>query len=158
MRYAAIVVLLLTLAGSSAWAQTYRANEPLGELLVKTKSLSTPNNAGGRNILENSCLNKKDFSISASKPLLDRCDLAKATADFTAKYGAPDRTGQAPGHNNVLEYFLHFKENDYHVKMFLGCTDKTTEAFAMVECITERHRFMPGGPPGKGPGGRRFGF
>jgi len=159
MRYAVLVALLVLLAGQPALAQTYHANDPLGERLAKTESLSTPNNAGGKNILENSCLNKKDFSISASEKLLAQCDLAKATADFTAKYGRPDRTSQAPGGKNVLEYFLLFKENEYHVKMFLGCFEKQTEAFAMVECINEKNRFIPGGPPGKhgeggGPGSR----
>jgi hypothetical protein len=155
MRHAVMVALFLILAWQPALAQVYHANDALGERLAKTESLSMPNNAGGKNILQNSCLNKKDFSISASEKLLDTCDPAKATADFTAKYGRPDRTSQAPGNKNVLEYFLRFKENDYHVKLFLGCSQKETEVFAMVECKAERNRFMPGGPPDKGPGGRR---
>jgi hypothetical protein len=158
MRHAVFVVLLLALAGGPALAQTYHAGDVLGERLAKTKSLSSPNNAGGRNILQNSCLNKPDFSISASDTILDHCDLAEATRQFVAKHGPPDRTSQAPGAKNVLEYFLLFKENEYHVKMFLGCAEKTTEAFAMVECVNEKNRFVPGGPPGRhgdesGPGG-----
>jgi hypothetical protein len=153
-----VVALLLALLPQPVPAADFRPNEPLGELLSKTKSLSMPNNAGGKNILENSCLNKKDFSMTASEEFLDHCDLPAATTQFVTKYGPPATTGQAPGGKTVLEYFLHFKENDYHVRVFLGCSEGKTERFAIVECVAERNRFMPGGPPGDhrgGPGGPR---
>lgn len=154
-----LALLALALLPQSLPAADFRPNEPLGELLSKTKSLSVPNNAGGKNILENSCLNKKDFSMSASEEFLDHCDLSAARTQFLAKYGPPASTGQAPGGKTVLEYFLRFKENDYHVRIFLGCAEEKTETFAIIECLVERNRFMPGGPPGdhhdhdSGPGG-----
>lgn len=152
--WAGIMALFVMLAGAPALAQPFHANEALGKYLSEVKSLSTPNNAGGKNILQNSCLNKKDFSISASEQLLETCDLPKATADFLAKYGRPDQTTTAPGGKNLLEYFLLFKENEYHIKIFLGCADNRTETFALVECVSEKNRFMPGGHRGDGPGGR----
>lgn len=157
LRQTAGAILLVLLTGAPALAQPFHPNDALGERLSKVQSLSTPNNAGGKNILQNSCLNKKDFSISASEKVLETCDLAKATADFIAKYGRPDRTSTAPGGKNVLEYFLLFKENQYHIKLFLGCGENKTETFALVECVSEKNRFMPGGPPGRhgdGPGSR----
>ena len=138
-------------AASPTASPVYRADDALGALLAKTKSLSQSGNAGGKNILENSCLYKDSFSMSASEPFLDRCDVSQASGQFIAKYGPPNQTGQAPGGKTVLEYFLTYKENDYHVKIFLGCADQKTETFAIVECIHEKNRFMPGGPP-KGPG------
>ena len=47
-------LLLLADPQSPALAQVYHPNEPLGKTLSKVKSLSMPNNAGGKNILENS--------------------------------------------------------------------------------------------------------
>ena len=158
MRKAVLLILTLVLAATPALAQTYRPNDALGELLDKTKNLSQSGNAGGKNILENSCLYKDSFSMSASAEFLDHCDIREATGRFIAKYGPPNQTGQAPGGKTVLEYFLTYKENDYHVKIFLGCADQKTETFAIVECVHEKNRFMPGGPP-KGPGrhgGPRF--
>lgn len=143
-----VIVFLAAVVGQAPAAE-YRPNEPLGELLSKTKSLSMPNNAGGHNILENSCLYKPDFSMSPSTEFLDHCDLAGATAQFVAKYGPPAGTGQAPGGKTVLEYFLLFKENAYHVRVFLGCAEGKTETFAIVDCVNEKNRYMPGGPPGR---------
>jgi hypothetical protein len=158
LRLLLLALALTTLLPQALPAADFHPNAPLGELLVKTKSLSGPNNAGGKNILENSCLYKPDFSMSASEEFLDHCDLPAATSQFLTKYGPPATTGPAPGGKTVLEYFLRFKENDYHVRVFLGCEEEKTKIFAIVECITERNRFTPGGPPGDrrhggGPGG-----
>lgn len=150
--------LLVLASASPVLAQVYHPNDALGELLAKTKSLSMPNNAGGKNILENSCIFKTDFSISASEQLLDHCDIPGAISQFVAKRGQPDQTANAPGGKTVLEYFLVYKENQYHVKIFIGCADAKTETFAMVECVNEKNRVMPGGPPKGGagkPGGGR---
>jgi hypothetical protein len=162
MRNMVLAGLLLLATSSPALAQVYHPNEPLGKTLSKVKSLSMPNNAGGKNILENSCIFKNnDFAISASEQVLDHCDIPGAVGQFVSKNGQPDQTSQAPGHLTVLEYFLLFKENAYHVKVFIGCDDAKTDYFAKVECINEKNRVMPGGPPkghggpGSGPGGDR---
>ena len=83
--------------------------------------------------------------MTASEEFLDHCDLPAATTQFVTKYGPPATTGQAPGGKTVLEYFLRFKENDYHVRVFLGCSEGKTERFAIVECVAERNRFMSRG-------------
>lgn len=145
------VVLVLVLTTSAAYGQTYRAGDALGEFLSKTRTLAQPGNAGGKNILENSCIFKNSFSISASEIFLDQCNLSEAISKFTAKYGQPDQVSTAPGGKTVLEYFLLFKENQYHIKFFFGCTEAKTELFAMVECGLEKNRVMPGGKPGEKP-------
>lgn len=145
------VVLVFVLTASTAFAQTYRAGDALGEFLSKTRPLAQPGNAGGKNILENSCIFKNSFSISASEIFLDPCNLSEAIGKFTAKYGQADQVGTAPGGKTVLEYFLLFNDNQYHVKFFFGCTDAKTELFAMVECGLEKNRVMPGGKPGEKP-------
>jgi hypothetical protein len=158
MPKALLLTLVLVLAASAAPAQTYHANDALGERLVKTPPLSQSGNAGGKNILENSCIYKNTFALSASEDLSDRCDIPREVGKFVSKYGQADQVSMAPGGKQVLEYFLKFKENDYHVKVFIGCAAEKTEVFAMVECVNERNRVMPGGPPGKhgGFGGRRL--
>jgi len=142
-------LLLWMLAATPTQAQTYRVNAPLGELFAKKTFISMPNNPGGKNILENSCIYKDTFSLSPNETLLDQCNVGEAISQFTTKYGRPDQTSQAPGGRTVLEYFLEYKENQYHVKLFVGCTSGKTDAFAMVECTREKNRVMPGGPPGK---------
>ena len=118
--------------------------------LAKTKYIAQPANVGGKNILDNSCIYKDSFSLSPSKMELETCDVAKATADFTAKYGRPDATAPAPGGKTLLEYFLLFNDNSYHVKVFVGCSGGKTETFAMVECKVEKNRAKPGPPPKEG--------
>ena len=133
-----------------ALAQPYHPYPALGELLAKTKYIAQPANVGGKNILDNSCIYKDSFSLSPSKMELETCDVAKATADFTAKYGRPDATAPAPGGKTLLEYFLLFNDNSYHVKVFVGCSGGKTETFAMVECKVEKNRAKPGPPPKEG--------
>jgi hypothetical protein len=160
MRKTLLAGVLLLATAFPATAQVYHPNEPLGKTLSKIKSLSMPNNAGGKDILENSCIFKNDFSISASEQLLDHCNVSEAIGQFTSKNGQPDQTSQAPGNLTVLEYYLLANENAYHVKFFIGCEDAKTTFFVKAECINEKNRVMPGGPskghggPGGHPGGR----
>jgi len=89
-----LVGLLLLVTAQPALGQVYRPNEPLGKTLSKIKPLSTPNNAGGKGILENSCIFKNNgFSLSASEPLLDHCDVPEAIGRFVEKKRptGPDR-------------------------------------------------------------------
>lgn len=150
MRHTTLLfALVLVLAASSALAQTYRVNDALGEQLTKKMhTLAQPGNAGGKNILENSCIFKNSFSISESEKLHDQCNIQDAIGQFVAKHGQADQVSVAPGGKTVLEYFLLFKENQYHVKLFIGCAEGKTEIFAMVECVLEKNRVMPGGKPG----------
>ncbi|WP_428566134.1 MAG: hypothetical protein ACP59X_05815 [Solidesulfovibrio sp. DCME] len=148
MRMGSLVLLLLVVCCCRpALAQTYHPNPALGEMLAKLPYIAQSNNAGGRNILDNSCIFKDSFSLSPSKEVAKQCDAARATAEFTAKYGPPDATSPAPGGKTQLEYFLLFNENSYHVKVFVGCADGKTETFAMVECKVEKNRAKPGPPP-----------
>ena len=160
----AAILLAVPLCAVSAPAQTppasgpppaapvCRPNEPLGEKLAKTPFVASPSSPGGKNILGNSCIYKDTFSLSPSEALLDHCDIPAALAQFTAKYGPPAQIGDAPGGKKLLEYYLEFKENQYHIKFFIGCAAGKTEVFAMAECLREKNRVMPGGPPGKKPG------
>jgi hypothetical protein len=148
MRTWAVLTAAVVLCwAAKAPAQTYHPNDALGELLVKTQYIAQSNNAGGRNILDNSCIFKESFSLSPSKVVLEQCDVARGTAEFTAKYGPPDASAPAPGGKTMLEYFLLFKENSYHVKVFVGCAGGKTETFAMVECKIEKNRAKPGPSP-----------
>jgi hypothetical protein len=148
-----LAVLALLPAAGPARAQepAFHPNAALGEMLAKKLYITQPTNPGGKNILDNSCIYKDSFSLSPSEELLDRCDLPAATGQFTAKYGRPDATSPAPGGKTLLEYFLLFNENEYHVKIFLGCAAGKTEAFAMVECKRERNRAKPGPPKDNRP-------
>ena len=153
MRKILLSGLLLLLAASPAFAQVYHPNEPLSKTLSHIKSLSMPNNAGGKNILENSCIYKNDFSISENEELLDHCNSSEVVGQFTAKNGQPDRVSQAPGNRTMLEYFLLSKENSYHVSFYIGCDADKTTVFTKVKCVNEKNRVMPGKPPKK-----HFGF
>lgn len=147
------VGLCVLLLARPALAQTYRPNQALGKTLSKIKPLAMPNNAGGKNILENSCIFKNNgFSLSASEQLLDQCNIPEAIGQFVEKNGQPAHTEKAPGNLRVLEYFLLFKGNQYHIKFFVGCDADRTTIFSKVECINEKNRIMPGRR--KGPGGR----
>lgn len=157
MRKTVCCALALCLFACAPVPPALRSGETLGERLERTRSLTRSGNAGGKNILENSCLYKGDFSISASEPVRETCDINQAVGDFVGKYGPPARTSQAPGDKTVLEYDLLFKENAYRVRFFFGCAEGKTEAFAMVECVNEKNRFMPGGPR-KGERPPRFGM
>lgn len=126
-----------------ALAQNYHPNPALGEMLAKLPYIAQSNNAGGRNILDNSCIFKDGFSLSPSKEVAKQCDVARGTAEFTAKYGPPDASAPAPGGKTLLEYFLLHNDNSYHVKVFVGCADGKTETFAMVECKVEKNRAKP---------------
>lgn len=150
------VLALLTLTVAPLPAQPYHPMDHLGEKMAKTKPLSQSGNAGGRNILENSCIYNDTFALSASEELLDHCDKPTAIAQFIQQNGQPDTVSQAPGDKTVLEYHLLFKGNAFRVKMFLGCEAGKTEAFAMVDCINEHNRIMPGGPPDSGGRGGRL--
>jgi|GEM_PF-1871543 len=156
---AALLAVLCCAAQAAAQtaptAQTplpYRPNEALGEKLAKTPFVASPSSPGGKDILGNSCIYKDTFSLSPSEELLEHCDIPAALARFTAKYGPPAQAGEAPGGKKLLEYHLEYKDNQYHVRYFVGCAAGKTEAFAMVECTREKNRVMPGGPPGKRPG------
>ncbi|WP_300156980.1 hypothetical protein [Solidesulfovibrio sp.] len=148
---ATFACLAVLCSAGPALAQTYHPNPALGELLSKTLYIVQPTNPGGKNILDNSCIYKDSFSLSPSKPVLEQCDAARGTAEFVAKYGRPDATAPAPGDKTLLEYFLLFNDNSYHVKMFVGCADGKTETFAMVECKVEKNRAKPGPPKDKKP-------
>jgi len=147
------LALLVVLAVTPALAQepACHPNEALGAMLSKKPYITQPTNPGGKNILDNSCIYKDSFSLSPSEELLDRCAIPEGTSQFTAKYGPPDATSQAPGGKTLLEYFLRHNENDYHVKIFIGCAAAKTEAFAMVECKREKNRAKPGPPPDNRP-------
>ena len=145
------LALAFVLAAGPAPAEDYRVNAALGELLAHKQHLPSPTTPGGRNVLDNSCIYKDSFSLTASDVLLDRCDVAGATARFTAKYGRPDQTSQAKDGKTVLEYFLEFKENRFNVKFFIGCAADKTEGFALVECRREKNRVKPGPPPDDRP-------
>ena len=157
MRHAFLPGLFAVLVALAVWAppirvlaQDFRPNAALGELLAHTPYVKSRTNPGGGNILDNSCIYKDSFSLSPSKMELETCDVAKATADFTAKYGRPDATAPAPGGKTLLEYFLLHNDNSYHVKVFVGCSGGKTETFAMVECKVEKNRAKPGPPPKEG--------
>lgn len=148
MRTWTLVLVVLALLGASpAVAQNYHPDPALGDMLAKTPYLAESNNPGGKNILDNSCIYKNGFSLSPSKLTPGTCDPGRAVAEFTAKYGPPDATAPAPGGKTLLEYFLLFNDNSYHVKVFVGCAEGQTETFAMVECKVERNRAKPGPPP-----------
>ena len=100
------VCLALLLWAAPTLAQDYRPNAALGELLAHTPYVKSGTNPGGGNVLENSCIYKDNFSISPSKIVLERCDVAGAVAEFTAKNGPPDLVSEAPGGKKVLEYRL----------------------------------------------------
>ena len=145
------VLVLLTLLAAPVRGQDYRPNTALGELLAKKEYIRSNTNPGGKSILENSCIYKDSFSLSPSEPLLDHCDVAAATAQFTAKNGLPDLVTDAPGGKKVLEYHLLHNENSYFVKIYIGCAAAKTEVFAMVECKVEKNRAKPGPPPDRRP-------
>lgn len=142
----ALAVLALACPPLRAQEPPYRPFPALGEMLSKKLYIAQPSNPGGKNILDNSCIYKDSFSLSPSDEVLDRCDAAAATAQFTAKYGRPDATAPAPGGKTLLEYRLLHNENDYYVKVFIGCAGGKTESFAMVECKREKNRAKPGPP------------
>ncbi|MHC1790150.1 hypothetical protein [Solidesulfovibrio sp.] len=139
--------LTLALLAGPAHGQDYRPNAVLGEALAKQPYIKTKTNPGGKGVLDNSCIYKDSFSMTPSETVLDRCDVAAATAEFTAKYGPPAQTAPAPGGKMSLEYHLLHNENSYLIKYYLGCAGDKTERFAMVECRQEKNRAKPGPPP-----------
>ncbi|MFU2209378.1 hypothetical protein [Solidesulfovibrio sp. C21] len=149
MRQAVLTVLFVLATVIPAAAQDFRPNQALGDLLSKKSYIAQPNNAGGKNILDNSCIFKDSFALSPSEPLDETCNIQAAVAKFTTQYGQPATTAPAPGGKTILEYFLLYNNNSYHVKIFLGCSGGKTESFAMVECKVERNRAKPGPPKDK---------
>ena len=153
MRHAFLPGLFAVLVALAAWtapiralAQDYRPNAALSELLAHTPYVKSGTNPGGKNVLENSCIYKDSFSISPSKEVLERCDVAGAVAEFTAKNGPPDVVAEAPGGKNVLEYRLLHGGNSYFVKFYVACAGTRTEIFAIAECKEEKNRVKPGPP------------
>jgi hypothetical protein len=146
-----LVLTVLLVAAAPARGQEYRPHPALGETLSKKEYIRSKTNPGGKSILENSCIYKDSFSLSPSDTLLDRCDVAAATAQYTAQQGLPDLVTDAQGGKKVLEYRLIHNENSYFVKIYIGCTGGKTEAFAMVECKNEKNRAKPGPPPDNRP-------
>jgi hypothetical protein len=146
-RLLAVAIALLPWAAPTlTLAQDYRPNAALGELLAHTPYVKSGTNPGGGNVLENSCIYKDSFSISPSKIVLDRCDVAGAVAEFTAKNGPPDLVSEAPGGKKVLEYRLLHGGNSYFVKIYVACGGTKTEVFAVSECKEEKNRVKPGPP------------
>lgn len=135
------------LAAGPAPAQDYHPNDALGQALAKKPFIETKTNPGGKGILDNSCIYKDSFALSPSEVVLDRCDLAGATAKFTTQYGPADQASDAAGGKKLLEYRLLHNENSYLVKVYFSCAKDTTEQFAMVECKVEKNRAKPGRPP-----------
>ena len=140
------VALLLWAAPALTLAQDYRPNAALSELLAHTPYVKSGTNPGGKNVLENSCIYKDSFSISPSKEVLERCDVAGAVAEFTAKNGPPDVVAEAPGGKKVLEYRLLHGGNSYFVKISVACAGTKTEIFAIAESKEEKNRVKPGPP------------
>lgn len=134
-----------------AQAQDYRPNPALGAILAKKPFIETKTNPGGKGILDNSCIYKDSFSLSPSEVVLDRCDVAGATARFTAQNGPPDQASDAAGGKKLLEYRLLHNENSYLVKVYFSCAQDKTEQFVMVECKKEKNRAKPGRPPDERP-------
>ncbi|UJX39375.1 hypothetical protein K9F62_11605 [Desulfovibrio sp. JY] len=149
MRQAVLTVLFVLATVLPAAAQDFRPNQALGDMLSKKPYIAQPNNAGGKNILDNSCIFKDSFALSPSEPLDETCNIPAAVAKFTSQYGQPANTAPAPGGKTMLEYFLLYNNNSYHVKIFLGCASGKAEFFAMVECKVERNRAKPGPPKDK---------
>jgi len=143
----AALVCAATLAAGPALAQDYQPNAALGQALAKKPFIETKTNPGGKGILDNSCIYKDSFALSPSEVVLDRCDLAGATAKFTTQYGPADQASDAAGGKKLLEYRLLHNENSYLVKVYFSCAKETTEQFAMVECKVEKNRAKPGRPP-----------
>ncbi|BAH76202.1 hypothetical protein [Solidesulfovibrio magneticus] len=153
MRHAFLPRLLAVSIALSPWAipaltlaQDYRPNTALGELLAHMPYVKSGTNPGGKNVLENSCIYKDSFSISPSKEVLERCDVAGAVAEFTAKNGPPDLVSEAPGGKKLLEYRLLHGGNSYFVKIYVACAGGKTEIFAIAECKEEKNRVKPGPP------------
>lgn len=142
---------LLVLLPGPANSQDYRPNAELGETLAKKPYIKTKTNPGGKGILDNSCIYKDSFALTPSETVLDRCDVAAATAQFIAKNGPPAQASEAPGGKKTLEYRLLHNENSYLVTYHIGCAGEKTELFAMVECKHEKNRAKPGPPPDKRP-------
>ncbi len=138
--------IILVLVSCQAFAFDFKPNDALGEALRKTKYMAMPNNAGGENILENSCIFKDTFSLSHSEKVKDACDRAGVVADFVGKYGPPDVRSEADPKRTTLEYNIEYKENQYNIKAIVGCEQQTTELQYMVECKKEKHMKMPGPP------------
>ena len=146
------VCLALLLWAAPALAQDYRPNAALGELLAHTPYVKSGTNPGGKNVLENSCIYKESFSLSPNETVnKEACAVPAAVAKFTAQYGQPAASAPAPGGKTMLEYFLLFNDNSYHVKVFIGCEGAKTETFAMVECKVEKNRVRPELPKDKKP-------
>jgi hypothetical protein len=148
---AVCIILLAWAAPARTQAQDYRPNTALGETLSRTPYVKSATNPGGKSILENSCIYKDSFSMSPSTELLDRCDVAAALAQYTAKNGLPDLVTDGSGGRKVLEYRLLHKQNSFYVKVYIGCAGSKTESFAMVECKDEKNRVKPGPPPDDRP-------
>lgn len=149
MRKTVLIVLFVMATAMPAAAQDFHPYPELGEKLAKTPYLSQPANTGGRNILDNSCIYKDSFALSPNEPLAETCAVPAEVAKFTAKYGQPATSTPAPGGKTMLEYFLLFHNNSYHVKVFIGCAGGKTESFAMVECKVEKERARSGPPKDK---------
>jgi len=158
-----VVALLLVLLPHPVPAADFRPNEPLGELLSKTKSLSMPNNAGGKNILENSCLNKKDFSMTASEEFLEHCDHPRHDP-VRDQIRSPPPPARRPAARPSWNTSCASRKTTITCAIFSRCSEGKTERFAIVELrgqnATRLHARRPpplairhGGPGG--PGGRR---
>jgi hypothetical protein len=152
MRVATLTILLVFAVCFPALAQDFRPNQALGEKLSKTPYIAQPANPGGKSILDNSCIYKESFSLSPNETVnKETCAVPAAVAKFTAQYGQPAASAPAPGGKTMLEYFLLFNNNSYHVKVFIGCEGAKTETFAMVECKVEKNRVRPELPKDKKP-------